>query len=177
MTIQQTRAPDIQQTREPEDIVSHATPTRNRGSLTIVVVAVVALLLGGLGGWFVRGSSDDPDAVVAGGSELTQRQEDMLEMFYDYTDAMLANDGAAAVALFVPTGTWSGDFGDRSVEDGSIEAFVDTFNFQPPMFSAPILVDGDRLHYVHEYMDGSYYDAVTFTSTGDLKIINHRWLD
>jgi hypothetical protein len=102
----------------------------------------------------------------------------MVDMFYDYSEAVLANDGAAVVDMFVPSGTWTGDVGDTLyVNDGSLEEFVNDFSFTRPLFIAPILVDGEKLLYVHDYAGGSYYDAVTFTSTGDLKIIDHRLMD
>ena len=165
----------MQETRPQTVGSSEKTTTAGRGPLAFVLVAVVALLLGVLGGWLLRGSDSDPDAVVAGGGDLSERQEEMLDMFADYTEAVLANDGAAVVDMFVPYGTWSGDVGEPLyVEDGSLEEFVNSFSFTAPLFLAPILVDGERLLYVHDYTGASYYDVVTFTATGDLAIVDHR---
>jgi hypothetical protein len=144
----------------------------------LVVGAVIALLLGGVGGWFAHGSSGDPDVIVAGGGELTERQEDMLDLFDEYTEAVLANDGAAVAEMFTENGTWSGDVGDElAVSDGTLEAFVNTFDFTAPLSMEPILVDQNRLIYAHEYMRGHYQDIVTFTMGGELQIVNHRILN
>lgn len=149
---------------------------RRSRPLILVLIAVMALGLGAVGGWMLHGSEDDPAAFVAGGGELTQRQEEMLDMFYEYNDAVLANDGAAVVGMMTSSGTWSGDWTEARASDGSLEELVNNFPFTQ-LFIEPILVDGNKLLYAKVYRGVSGYDAVTFTTDGlTLKIVDHRWL-
>jgi hypothetical protein len=146
----------------------------------LVLVAAIALGLGLFGGWMIWGSTEpdtDADAVVVvvGGGELTQRQEEMIEMLDVYGEAYLGNDGAAVVEIFAENGTMSG-LGNPVLraDDGTLERFVNDFPVSDgPFYVEPVVVHDNTLRFAHKYVGRTYFDIVTFTSSGELRIVSH----
>ena len=91
------------------------------------LAALVALLVGALGGWFLARSFDDkPTNVVAGHVALTDRQREMIRVEEAYVKAWQANDVDAVLALYTPNGTLNlvPGSGDYRVDDGTLAAYV-----------------------------------------------------
>lgn len=160
-------------------------PRRRRGWMPWVGALVIAVLLGGVGGWFVRGALDGDDVadvVVVGGSELTARQQQMIDLHRQLVAEMQANDGAGVVSLFDPAGqvvfTKSGQ--EYRVDDGSLQEMVDAginCYVDPSRGFAmyePLLVDADMV--VSAGMnEGVPFVALTeVTPYGDVRIERHE---
>ena len=160
----------------PDSPTTKPTKTGDRRSLILVFVAVIALGLGMFGGWMIWGSTDNPDGVVVvGGGELTQRQEEMVDMLDEYGVAYLGNDGAAVVEMYAENGTLSG-LGNPVLHanDGTLEEFVNEFSFPDgPFDPEPVVVHENTVRFAHEYAGRTYFDIVTFTSMGELHIASH----
>ncbi len=154
--------------------------TRSTGgtpTLLVVLIAVVALLLGGLAGWLLRGDDGGTDdAVVVNGTELTERQEEMLRVGDEYYAAMRDGDGSKLVSLFVPTGYVT--FADESptgtdeyrVDDGSLQATTDQGGMTSLESYEPVLVYDDTLVYAGFYA-GGFIEVIEFTPSGEVLIV------
>lgn len=154
--------------------------------LSAVVAVVAAFALGLAGGWALFSGDDEaaePEAVLAGGGELTARQQDMVAMVEDYYAAWAAGDGEAVEAMFVTGGTlrlgpvgvgWDNAMVLSAYEEGAIATFVEesagTFS-EPdmPRPKAPLVVD---MNWVINYSDadGTSIDVFQFNAVGDLGI-------
>ena len=152
-----------------EDTAQH-----DRRPLTIVLVAIIALLLGGLGGWLIRGSDDGgtDDAIEVVTGELTDRQQEMLRVADEHYAAFVAGDGEALTALYVPQGV----MGDVRADDGTMAAAFE--GLAPPgrmEMLPPALVFEDNMVRVINW--GSTYGIVghLFTTSGDVLIIGTQF--
>ena len=154
--------------------VPTAAPPRRRYGL-LLVVALFALVLGTAVGWVARGSDGDPEAMVAGGGSLTDRQEQMVAVASDLTAAWQAGDGAAVVALMTPTGTFQ-LFGTDTVyraDDGTLAAYVESDQVSSLEMLTPYLVYGDTVMAVFTVATSPALSALTFTSDGDVLVATH----
>lgn len=165
-----------------------ADPHGTRRAWTYMIAAVIAAFALGLaGGWALFGGDDDevaePRAILAGGGEMTARQQDMVDMVDDFYDAMAVGDGLAVEAMFAMGGTLRfGPFADgwesaivlSAYDEGAIATFVEenagTFS-EPdmPRLRPPLVVD---TNWVINYVDadGTSVDIFKFTASGDLAI-------
>ena len=138
-----------------------------------VLVAVLALILGLVGGWFARGSDGDAEMLLAGEGELTARQEQMLDLMRDYEAAWQSGDGDAVAAFYTDQG-----FADMRgtiyrVDDGSLQGFVESTTWGSLDVLEPMLVKGDTVLSFHTYTGGTYVNVTEFTNEGELLVVIH----
>lgn len=163
----------LERPRERIETTHAASPQRSsRTGLILAIVAALALALGGLAGWMIRGG-DDPGVVLAGEGELTARQEQMFDMVRESELAWQRGDADAVTALFTPTGVFEALGTTYRVDDGSLATFVDNGEWASLDVFEPMLVNGNELFSFHRYRGQVYSDTVTFTTTGDLLIVSH----
>jgi hypothetical protein len=148
-------------------------PTHGSRSLVVVLIAVAALLLGGLGGWLLRGDDGGTDdVIVVNGSELTERQEQMLQIGDEYFAAVRDGDGETLASLFVPEGYVTFEQINRQarVDDGSLAQIV-SGGVNPGLeLYEPVLVSDDTLVYTYG-LAGDTTEVMKFTPTGEVQII------
>lgn len=152
----------------PDDVTRRA----SRTWWIAAVVALLALAVGGVVGWTLRGDDTTPTGVLAGEGELTARQEQMLDLFDEYEQAWNDADGAAIVDMYTETGTFDSLGTVYRAGDGTLEAFVDR-GWDVDVLR-PVLVNGNEVLSFHT-IDGSttFMDTMTFTSIGEVLIIEH----
>ena len=154
-----------------------APDTEQHGRYTLVfvaVVGVVALFLGGLGGWLIGSSDDSGDdvtEVVTG--VVTDRQHEMLQITKELDAALQAGTADAALVdrLFVPQGIFSirNSFEYRA-DDGSLAQFFERGSDASAALYPPALVADDMIVRLGDY-SGKYSQTFKFTSTGEVLII------
>ncbi len=154
-------------------------PPRRRSWVTLIA-ALVALVLGLLGGYLLRGSDDvDPTApVVVGGAALTDRQAQMVDLVDDYVVAWQRGDGAAAESMFTDDGVLDAFGAVRTADDGGIAGYVAATPTPLLRLPDPVLIDDHQMLMLHT-IDGSMNSGnlMTFTETGDLLIVRHVMFD
>lgn len=154
----------------------------DRHSLVVVLVAVVALVVGALGGWMLRGSDDGTDdAIEVASGELTERQTEMLRIADEHYIAFTAGDGEKLTDLYVPQGTlvFHSDSGAPSdidrADDGTMAAM---FEGQAPPgrmeMMAPALVFGENVSQVSNRGPGYGTILHQFTTSGEVLIVNSQ---
>lgn len=173
-----TMQPTRKDTSEP--VVSSSRPSSeagaHRGMSAGLVAAMVALgmaagLFVGFLLWGTGGDSTDP--IVAGGGELTARQEQMVDMIDDYLAAWKAGDGEAAVALFTADGTMTWGRYDYRVVDGTLASLVERMPTPSLELLEPFIVEGNTVFSYQRLLGSTAEDIFEFTSTGDLAIRRH----
>lgn len=138
------------------------------------ILAVLALALGGIVGWIVRGDgAGEPDILLAGDGDISARQEQMLDVVRDRAQAWKDGDVDAVLAGFTPTGTFEAFGNVYRVDDGSLAAYVETGTWTSLEVQEPVLVRGNELFTFHRYGGGNYSELFTFTETGELLITSH----
>lgn len=153
---------------------STATTSRSQRSWMIVaVIAVLALVLGGVLGYVVRGGDTNADIVIAGGDQMTDRQEQMIEFLDAYEAAWQANDAAQVTASFVPTGTFGALDSELRVDDGSLADYVENTSFSSLDVLRPALVRDNEMVTFHQFGGRTYVEVLTFTPSGDLLLVSH----
>ena len=157
------------------------TPRHDRRPLIVVLVAIVALLLGALGGWLIWGSDDDApdDAIEVGTGELTDRQQEMVRIADEHEEALRAGDAEALTALYVPQGVLTNAFGEvYRADDGTMAAMFDVH--APPTLMEtlpPTLVFENVTTQVIDWGEGSANGTVlhNFTTSGEVLIISTQY--
>lgn len=154
------------------------TPMRDTPRLTWWVVAVVAILTLGVGlvvGRLTAPSEDEP-AYLAGGGQLGDRQEQMLDVLDEAVLGWRSGDAAAVLATFTPTGTvtWGGT--EYRVDDGTLATFVNGGDWSSLTVREPVLVDGNRLVFAYMHGDTHYLGSVEYTGTGEV-LATHQSID
>lgn len=159
----------------PQGQVPVSTEKRASPSWLVLVVSVVlAIVAGGFAGWFLAGSADDASAYVAGGGELTTRQEQMVELIAESGDAWLTGDAEALKEMFAPNGTWTAFDVTYRMDDGSLQAYIDSTSFPGLELYEPILVRGNQAVMFHNYSNyGDIADVFEFTPEGEVLIVSH----
>ena len=173
---QEVATTTLETKERPDTTPTKPTETRDRRSLIFVLVAAIAIGLGLFGGWIIWGSTDDPDViVVVGGSELTQRQEEMIDMLDEYGVAFLGNDAAAIIEMYAENGTMNMLSNPvLRANDGTLEEFITDFRFPDgPFYVEPVVVHENTLRFAHEYAGRTYFDIMTFTNGGELHVTSH----
>ncbi len=149
---------------------------RKGGPLFVVVVAVVAMVFGGLAGWFIGTDDSTEDTaevteVITG--ELTERQQEMLRSVEELDAAMQAGTADAALVdrLFVPQGIYTIGAGlEYRVDDGTLSDFFERGSDRSASLYPPVLVADDVVVRLGDY-GGSYSQTFKFTPTGEVLII------
>jgi hypothetical protein len=139
------------------------------------LVALLALCVGALGGWWLaRWSETEPTVVRAGGGEFSAREQQALDVVRRYQAAWLANDSAAVAASYAPGGVfvWEGE--SFRPDDGSLEAFVGRFDWSGIMTVLdPQLVSDQMFVYRHDILGFPYADVIEVTAEGEPLIVRH----
>jgi hypothetical protein len=162
--------------RQHDDLYTPMTesPPRRRSVVIPTIIAVLALVIGGVAGWMLRGT-DDTDIAVAGDGDLTARQEQMVDLVRDAEQAWQAGDADGVVALFAPNGTFEAEAFGRVYRagDGSLAGYIEAGNWTSLDVLEPMLVNGNDVLTFHNYGGQTYSEKFTFTTTGDLLILSH----
>jgi hypothetical protein len=141
------------------------------------LAALLAMLLGAAVGWVIGSSSDEPSPpslVVVGGTELTDRQQAMVDATHAYLAAHQTNDVDAILAAFAPQGQ-KYVVGDRAyrVDDGSLRAFLEARDFSAMELVEPITVHENDVAMVVSIGSTEWLNVLVFTTSGDLLITDH----
>lgn len=171
-TMERKSTERVQHEVQPPEATSRQAST-GRPIGILVLVAVLALILGLVGGWFARGSDGDAEILLAGQGELTERQEQMLDLVRDYEAAWHSGDGEAVAAFYTDRGF--ADMGGTiyRVDDGGLQGFVDSSTWASLDVLEPMLVKGDTVLNFHSYTGGTYVNVTEFTNEGELLIVTH----
>lgn len=168
---------DVMPTMDPVAVEIHAEEHQREGKSTrsamAAIVGVIALLLGGVVGWAIRGNDGggDPAAAVVGSESLTARQEQMVELHRDYLEAWRAGDVEAIRAMYTPDGTFT--FNDVTYEVRSPE-FADHVGLGVVgELLPPHLIKGNTMLNFVEVVGYSSENILTFTSAGEPRLIGH----
>jgi hypothetical protein len=145
-----------------------------RRGILVVLGLVLALVVGGLVGYLIRGDgTDDIGSVVpSGDTELTARHEQMGELVAAYEQAWQEGDGEAAEAMFATGGTLRALGVTYDADDGEIADFIGGVEWSALDVHEPMLVREDMGLSFHDY-DRVRTNAFTFTAEGDLLIVRH----
>lgn len=138
----------------------------------MALVAVLALVVGGIVGFVVRGDAETPDFLVAGGGEPTARQEQMFEFADESFEVWRNGDGDAAAAMFVDSGVFTALGIDYRADDGSLARYADSTTWQSLELLYPVVANGDELIGFHRYGGSTYRNTMTFTPSGELLLVN-----
>lgn len=142
--------------------------------LVMAVVAVLALLVGGVAGWMLNDDgTTTPGIVLAGEGELSARQEQMLDVVRDAEVAWQRNDVDAILALYAPSATFEAFDTVYRVADGSFESYIESGSWGSLEVDEPMLVRGDDVLTFHRFGGRLYSEAFSFTPTGELLITSH----
>jgi hypothetical protein len=166
-----------------------ASDRRAKIGVLVAVVAVVALVVGGIAGWLLRGDDDTSvpafvaglgDTVVIGGEEtnrdaLTDRQLAMVEVARGYVNAWIENDGDAVTSFMTSDGYVElPDFGQTfRVDDGTLQEWVEgPTSVIPNELNDPLVVSGSQVVLVGyaERVSSDWMITLKFTESGDVKI-------
>jgi hypothetical protein len=140
-------------------------------------IAVAALLLGGVVGWAISTSVDDEQQrslVVIGGTELTERQQAMVDASESLLIAYQTNDVDAILAAFTPQGEKYvvGD-GPYRVDDGGLRAFVEGRDFSGMEMVEPMTVHENDVAMVAKVGDTEWLNVLVYTQSGEVLITDH----
>ena len=171
-----TMQPSTNEVREREE--AHATPAepsrQGWNSALVATGVVLALAAGFLIGFLLWGTDgDSTDPIVAGGGELTARQEQMVEVYDDYVAAWKSGDSDAITALFTPNGTFEIFGTTYRVEDGTLASYVERMPVPTIEMLQPLLVHRDTILDFHRLGGSNREDVVQFTRTGEVLITSH----
>jgi hypothetical protein len=151
------------------------TSDANRRSLVGPLAGVAALIVGVLIGFLLWGMGDNDSTapVATGGAELTARQEQMVELMYDYEAAWQQGDREAIVSMFTEDGRLT-IFGTE-FEGPRISSGVST---RPSLdVLEPVVLDDSRLISFHDVSGyGTLIDVIEFTADGEVLIVSHEIL-
>jgi hypothetical protein len=172
----------------PDDRAVHTdlepeTHTRSVGR-AIVLVVVMALLAGAgfAVGWSMR-STDEASTTsyvfggsVVAGDELTDREQEMVEMTEQYVAAFIAQDGDAVASLMVPDGYLAmPTLGSKVVRssDGSLQEWVEGLGRIPNELHDPIAVDGSQVVLTGRLEEAfDWMIILEFTDSGEVQIVS-----
>ncbi len=162
-----------QEVQAPAVTDRHSSTGRRYGA--IVLVAVLALLLGAVGGWVARGSDGGSDSaiVLAGDGELTARQEQMVAIVEDNMDAWRRRDGDAVAAMYTDDGVGTYLGITHRVDDGGLQAYVGLGSWTSLEWIRPMLVNDNMLLSFHGYRGHTYTNVFEFTTEGEPMIVSH----
>jgi hypothetical protein len=139
----------------------------------VALAALLVLALGGLGGWWLKATTHhDPKTIGAGYVELTARQKQMSDTVEQLRVAVGEANGAAAVALFTPTGDWVTPVGTYRVADGSLAAALTTKTPLAQTLAHPTVISGNTATFVSKAGSMTSVMVLQFTSSGDVKIVH-----
>jgi ketosteroid isomerase-like protein len=166
----------MQRSDEMQD--THPAEHRKRwSSPTVALVAMLALLLGLLGGWWVNDdhTASQPAAVVAGSAALTSRQEEMVAMARDYMSAWRSNDPATVLAFYTPYASFVETPSGMSynVADGSMQVYLGSADWSSMQVVDPILVNGHDLTVISRLGGVQFTNLLRFTLTDELLVQLH----
>lgn len=145
----------------------------SRSWVVVVLAAVVALAVGLLTGWALRAEQDPGATVLAGGGEMTQRQEDIGAFLADYEKAWQDGDVDTLLAMFAPEGSFEAFGVTYFAADGSLAEFAETYPFPELDVFTPWLLNGSEALSFHSVNAGTFADHVTLTGQGEILVLSH----
>jgi hypothetical protein len=152
-------------------------PDTKRRPMIMLIGVLIALALGVLAGFVLWGTDDTTStaAVAAGGTELTPRQEQMVDLVDDYGVAWRNGDSEAAAAMFTENGALTVFGTEYPVEGDALAGYISAFP-QPTLdLLEPVLVSDDGMIMFHTIAGmGTFSDVFRFTADGELLIISHE---
>lgn len=147
-------------------------PSTTRRPWLMTGMLVIGLLIGLLGGWLIFGSDD---VMTLDGSELTERQIEMIEMIDQDFAAWQANDVDTVLSHYTDSGVFVTDR-EYLVRDGSLAGFVRFFSGAPMMepVGQKLMVDDITVISFHTYAAHTYTNVFRFKAVGDVLITRHH---
>lgn len=141
---------------------------------SITVILLLALVLPTIG----CDSSNDvsPDAVTVNGTEITDRQRDMLDIVDEYVAAWSATDGDAVASFMSPDAYV--EYPERNevflVSDGTLQERVANGPYATLQAHAPALVYGDRVVLMGriDALDLDWLSVIRFTASDPPLIVS-----
>lgn len=150
-------------------------PTRRRGRAW-PVIAVLAMLIGAGVGWAIGSSAHDErePLVVVGDTDITERQQAMIDTSERLLAAYQANDADAILAEFTSRGAKYvvGD-GTYRVDDGSLRAFVESRDFSGMEMIEPMTIHENDVTMVVRVDGNEWLNVFVFTPSGDVLVTDH----
>jgi hypothetical protein len=156
-----------------ELLTAPVTQRRSRAWIAVILVAVIALAVGGVGGWMVRGEPDTPAILLAGSGELTARQEQLLDTTRAAEAAWQTNDVDAILALYAPNGTFEAFGAVYRVDDGSLRTYIESGEWSSLDVLEPMLVRDNEVLTFHDFGGALFSESLTYTGSGDVLIVSH----
>lgn len=140
------------------------------------VIALLALLIGAGVGWAIGTSADDEGEplVVIGATEITERQQAMVDTSERLLAAYQANDADAVLAEFTSEGEKYvvGD-GTYRVDDGSLRAFVEGRDFSGMETIEPMTIHENDVTMVVRVGGNEWLNVFVFTPSGNVLVTDH----
>ncbi|MGI9643978.1 MAG: hypothetical protein ACR2O6_01550 [Ilumatobacteraceae bacterium] len=162
------------ETMERPEQTTDETTRHDRQPLALVLIAIVALLLGGLGGWLMWGADDGAteEVIEVTSGELTDRQQEMLRTIEELDAAVQSGTADAALVerLFVPQGIYSTRDTEYRVDDGSLATHFERGSDTSAALHPAALVADDVAVRLGSY-GGTYSQTFRFTPSGEVLII------
>lgn len=156
--------------------VSSGSRQSSRFWVVVLLAAVLSLLIGGFAGWALHGDTESGATVLAGGGQMTDRQEQFGDFLADYEQAWQSGDGDAIMAMFSPQGSFTALGETYYVADGSLAEYLDANAFPELDVLKPWLVQGDEVLSFHSVDLGRFYEHVTLTADGEILVLSHTIL-
>lgn len=153
-------------------VTATAAPHPSRRWIAMAVVAALALAIGGVAGWMIRGD-DNPALVLAGDGSLTARQEQMLDVVREGELAWRAGDADAVLALCTPDATVEVLGTVYRADDGTLAALIENGDWASLDVLEPVLVNGNEMFTFHRWGGVDRSETFVFTSSGELLITSH----
>ena len=176
-------ATEVETTRHAQDWAYGLEPMDSQSwsplDLVRVMTAVVLGVSLGLGAWMLLNRNDgDPDVISADGGALSARQEQMVETVEDYVADLQATDGDGMAEHMTASGfvEYLGRDWTFSVTDGSLQEWFSNDRYGSLRLVGPMVVYEERvvLFGVVDDVGYSWASIISFTSTGDVRIVSER---
>lgn len=172
--------------KEMLDRPEHGTTAQSSSHWVLTAVIAVALLIVGIAaGWVLRGSDEaappvytDAGAVEVIGGELTERQEEMVDVAARYVEAWMAQDGEAVASFMTADGYVDMPELGRveRVDDGSLQEWVPRYGQIPNELRDPMVVSGDQIAMVGRWGSSDWVIILEFTDSGPVQIVSDTHL-
>ncbi len=161
--------------QRPTDVAAAPTDRKDRRPLFFVLLAVLALALGALAGYALGSNRPSGERVgVAGGGELTDRQDEMVGMVDDYLAAMAVDDDAAILAMFQSNGEWTLFSETYLASDGTLEDYLRSNGARQIDVLEPMVIDDYRAVFFDSWQGRTNVNVIEFSQIGDVQIAKYH---
>ena len=113
---------------------------------------------------------------VVSGSDLTERQLEMVEVAERYVNAWIEKNGDDVASFMVPSGFVDlATLGNRTVraDDGTLQDWVESTGQIPNELNDPIIVEDNRVVLIGQGLENlDWMISIEFTTSGDVMIVS-----